>query len=196
MAGVNYNNTTKKPAVSNGEVDIDVSTPPIDGQVLVYDSASGKYIPGNASGGGSTLFSKVYELTHTGIAQDFENTTYVQANFNTPTFTLTETKTLTSVVMGSIQFANSGFCDMAYRLVISNNVGGATVATVDYIGVHENGGKQSGDWDRVNHQTAEFTLGPGTYDVEIHIARVVSGGTIRGRLTGSRKWSVSLLETT
>ena len=35
MAGVNYNNTTKKPAVSNGEVDIDVSTPPIDGQVLV-----------------------------------------------------------------------------------------------------------------------------------------------------------------
>ena len=88
MAGANFNNTTKKPAVSNGEVDIDVSTPPTDGQVLIYDAVSGKYIPGTVSGSGGgvggtsdgSTYIELVDLTPTGSSSRLDLT--IDKNLN------------------------------------------------------------------------------------------------------------------
>lgn len=60
---------TTKIKLSSNVGDVDISTTPTNGQALVYSTASSKWVPGAAAGGGVTTYSTIDDLPLTGVSE-------------------------------------------------------------------------------------------------------------------------------
>jgi hypothetical protein len=60
---------TTKIKLSSNVGDVDISTTPTNGQALVYSTASSKWVPGAAAGGGVTTYSTIDDLPLSGVSE-------------------------------------------------------------------------------------------------------------------------------